>query len=147
MIFEVRDESAEKDDAGEPVDPGVRDKRLMILDGELGSALRAMNRPGNTLGTALRTAWDGNDLSPMTKNQRIRASQPHIGITAHITRLELINQLGECEIWGGTGNRFLWYLLAEDARSRCRYPLTPALWTRSPQDLPKSSSFRAPSIA
>jgi hypothetical protein len=89
-------------------DPGVVDKRLLIVESEFGAPLRAMRREGNTLSTTLRTAWDGKDLEPITKSKPIKASRPHVGVVGHITKAELDVQLGQVEIFNGFANRFLW---------------------------------------
>lgn len=89
-------------------DPGVADKRLLIVESEFGAPLRAMRREGNTLSTTLRTAWDGKDLEPITKSKPIKASKPHVEIVGHITEAELKMLLGQVEIFNGFANRFLW---------------------------------------
>ena len=43
LVYAMRDES-EQQKKGEPVDPGVDDKRLLIIDGEFGGALTARER-------------------------------------------------------------------------------------------------------
>ena len=86
----------------------VEDKRLLVIEGELGAALRAMQRQGNTLSMTLRTAWDGHQLAPLIKTDRTVASDPHICIVAHITRHELESLLASSDVWGGLANRFLW---------------------------------------
>ena len=40
------------------VDAGVKDKRLLVQEGELSQALKVMKREGNTLSPVLRNAWD-----------------------------------------------------------------------------------------
>ena len=89
-------------------DKGVPDKRLLVIEGEFGAALRAMQRQGNTLSMTLRTAWDGHQLAPLIKTDRTVASDPHICIVAHITRHELEALLASSDVWGGLANRFLW---------------------------------------
>jgi hypothetical protein len=89
-------------------DKGIEDKRLLVVEGELGAALRAMQRQGNTLSMTLRTAWDGHQLAPLIKTDRTVASDPHICIVAHITRHELAALLASSDVWGGLANRFLW---------------------------------------
>lgn len=102
LIYNIRDGTGD-DDAG------VTDKRLLIVESEFGSPLRAMRREGNTLSTTLRTAWDGKDLEPLTKMQPIKASEPHVGIVGHITDAELRKLLSHVEIFNGFANRFLWF--------------------------------------
>jgi hypothetical protein len=90
------------------IDPGVRDKRLHVLDEEFSSALIAGQREGNTLSTILRSIWDSGNLEPLTKNNRIRATGAHIGIISHITLAELNRLLEETEAFSGFANRILW---------------------------------------
>jgi hypothetical protein len=94
------------DDAGSSV--GTDDKRLLVIEGEFGAALRAMQRQGNTLSMVLRTAWDGDDIEPLTKRDRVVVTKPHIAIVAHITRHELRELLSASDVWGGLANRLLW---------------------------------------
>ena len=54
-----------------------------------------MQRQGNTLSTILRSAYDGKDLDPLTKNSKISASSPHICIVGHITEQELRTLLAQ----------------------------------------------------
>lgn len=90
-------------------DPGVPDKRLLMVEGEFAAPLRAMRREGNTLSAILRSAWDGKTLEPLTKANPIKASKPHVGIVGHITEAELSTLLGHVEIFNGFANRFLWW--------------------------------------
>jgi hypothetical protein len=102
LISAIRDKRGD-DDTG-----GVDDKRLFCIESELGAALRACQRQGNTLSSVLRAAWDGWTLEPLTKSDRIRATDPHICLIAHITREELNQLLTSSDIWNGFANRFLW---------------------------------------
>ena len=102
LIAAIRDKRGD-DDYG-----GVDDKRLFCIESELGAALRACQRQGNTLSSVLRAAWDGWTLEPLIKTDRIRASDPHICLIAHITREELAQLLTSSDIWNGFANRFLW---------------------------------------
>ena len=52
-IYRIRGGKEELEDKGEP------DKRLLIIESELGRGLKAMVREGNTLSAMLREAWDG----------------------------------------------------------------------------------------
>lgn len=114
LIFHVRDEIREiKQQKGQMVevvtDPGEADKRMLIVEEELSSAIKAMSREGNTLSGVLRQAWDSPTvLAPMTKNNRITASFPHVSIIGHITRDELLKNLKAVENTNGGTNRFLW---------------------------------------
>ena len=72
LIFAIRDSDGNPDGG----DPGVADKRLLIVEGEFAAPLRAMQRSGNTLSTVLRCAWDGRTLEPVAKTSPIKASKP-----------------------------------------------------------------------
>jgi hypothetical protein len=104
LAYAIRD-----GDGTEDGDPGVSDKRLLVVEGEFGAALRAMQRQGNTLSTALRCAWDGSTIAPLTKTNRTVATDPHVGIVAHITQAELKELLTRVDIFNGFANRFQWF--------------------------------------
>jgi hypothetical protein len=58
----------------ETIDPGVIDKRLMIVEPEFAGALSAMERHGNTLSPVIRNAWDGQKLQTLTKASPLKAT-------------------------------------------------------------------------
>lgn len=89
-------------------DPGVEDKRLLILDQELASALNCTRREGNTLSTIVRALFDGDTIEPLTKTNKLTATNPHVGIVTHITSHELHKKLDATEALNGFANRFLW---------------------------------------
>ncbi|MCH7498750.1 MAG: DUF3987 domain-containing protein [Nitrospinae bacterium] len=91
----------------ETVDPGISDKRALILESEFASTLKVMSREGNTLSAVIRNAWDGRDLRTMTKNSAARATEPHISIIAHVTKDELNRYIESTEMGNGFANRFL----------------------------------------
>ena len=76
----------------------------------MGAALRAFQRKGNNLSMILRTAFDGGTIAPLTKNNRLVATNPHINLVGHITHHELDSLLSGIEIWNGFGNRFQWLM-------------------------------------
>lgn len=102
LVAAIRDSMGD-DDAG-----GTDDKRLLVVEGELGAALRAMQRQGSTLSMIMRTAWDGHEIAPLIKRERTVATDPHICLVAHITRPELRELLSASDVWGGLANRLLW---------------------------------------
>ena len=125
LIWSVRDEMTSykldtKTKIGEEVvtDPGIKDKRLFVLDEEFSSALISSKREGNTLSTILRSIWDSGNLEPLTKNNRIKSTNAHIGICSHITLHELHQKLDEVQVFSGFANRFLWVC----ARRQCEVP-------------------------
>ncbi len=100
LISAVRDGSDEAEAAA--------DKRLLILESELASALKVMRREGNTLSPVVRNAWDTGNLRILTKNNPIRATDAHIGVIGHITKNELLRYLDATEFTNGLANRFLY---------------------------------------
>jgi hypothetical protein len=106
------------------VDAGIEDKRLFLPQGEFGSVLKIMNREGNSLSGVLRDAWDGQTLSPMTKNKPVRATNPHIAIVGHVTKDELLRNLTETETVNGFGNRFVWFMVRRS--KELPFPSAPA---------------------
>ncbi len=89
-------------------DPGVTDKRLMVVENEFASVLKQFQREGNALSPLLRNGWDGRTLSSMTKNSPARATGAHISLIGHITRDELTRYFDRTEAANGMGNRILW---------------------------------------
>jgi hypothetical protein len=115
LIWAVRDEKKGfgKNAGGQEreeqiIDPGVHDKRLLVVEGEFARVLQVGDRHGNILSAVLRDAWDTGELSSMTKNTPDRASAAHISIIGHITRDELRRYLSSTEAGNGFANRFLW---------------------------------------
>jgi len=110
LISEVRNELKKWDAKAkqvEVIDPGILDKRLMITEAEFGNALAVMERPGNTLSTTIRQAWDGHLLSTITKNSPLKATGAHISIIGHITEDELRARITRTDAANGFANRFL----------------------------------------
>jgi len=109
IVYNVRDASTSTNYKGDDVhDPGVNDKRLFVLEEELGALLDCIKRQGNTVSTILRTLYDTGNCEPLTKGNRIKATGAGIGIVAHITNSELQKKLDATEALNGFGNRFLW---------------------------------------
>lgn len=104
LIWEVRDPSAVAQDA----DPGVADKRLLVVETELSSPLERMGGVGNTLSAVLRQAWDGDKLDTLVKTNRATATDAHLSVIGHITGEELRRKLTATEQANGFANRFLW---------------------------------------
>jgi hypothetical protein len=89
-------------------DPGVTDKRLLVIEEEFANTLKVMGRETNTLSPTIRQAWDSGSLCTLTKNSPAKATNAHVSIIGHITRDELRRNLCETEQRNGFGNRFLW---------------------------------------
>jgi hypothetical protein len=99
----------------EVVDPGISDKRLLVLEEEFASVLQVVQREGNTLAAIARCAWDHGNLQCLTKNSPAKATHAHIVCCGHISREELLRYLDRTEIASGFANRFIW-LCARRAR-------------------------------
>jgi hypothetical protein len=107
LIEAVRDPSTKCDKEGMPLDAGVTDKRLLVIEEELASVFTVTARQGNTLSARLREAWDGGTLATKTRNP-LKATGAHIRLLGHITVGELQRQLSEEHIVNGLANRFVW---------------------------------------
>jgi hypothetical protein len=106
LIWEVRDPSDAR--GNQEVDPGVTDKRLLVVETELASPLERMAGVGNTLSPVLRQAWDGDKLNTLVKTSRATATNAHLSLIGHITAEELRRKLNATEQANGFANRFLW---------------------------------------
>ncbi|MGI8423093.1 MAG: hypothetical protein ACR2NO_03080 [Chloroflexota bacterium] len=91
----------------EIVDEGITDKRLLVVESEFASVLRAAQRQGNTLSATIREAWDSGDLRTLTKNDPVTATGAHICIIGHVTADELRAELTATDSANGFANRFL----------------------------------------
>jgi hypothetical protein len=100
LIERIRDAS----DDGK--DPGVADKRLLIIEAEFGSVMIRSRREGSTLAAVQRQAWDGRALSVLNRKM-IKASASHVAVIGHITPQEFRLRLAEADLAGGTYNRYL----------------------------------------
>jgi len=89
------------------VDPGVSDKRALIIETEFARVLEQSKREGNVLSAVMRDAWDGRRLSTLTKNSAETATDAHISTVGHITNNDLNAKLDETSIGNGFINRFL----------------------------------------
>ena len=92
----------------EELDGESRDKRLLVVENELASVLKVIERQGNTLSPVLRNAWDGTTMATLTKNSPAKATSAHVSLIGHITTEELRRCLNQTEAANGFGNRFVW---------------------------------------
>lgn len=122
VIWNVRDPVEKQErvkEKGQPVryekveaDPGVEDKRLLVIEPEFANVLKQTERQGNTLSAILRQAWETGRLRSMTKNSPAQATGAHISLIGHITEEELRRYLTATESANGFGNRFLWFFVS-----------------------------------
>jgi uncharacterized protein DUF3987 len=100
----------------EEVDPGVGEKRLLVIQGELAQVLRVMQREGNTVSPILRDLWDHGNARGMSKHQPERTTGSLVTLIGHITVRELRRELTEVEAGNGFGNRWLWVFAKRSKR-------------------------------
>jgi len=83
---------------------------LLCIETEFAKVIGAMRRENNTLSPVLRSAWDSQTLEVLTRGKsKLRASNAHVGVVAHVTPQELDKLLsGSVEVANGFANRFLW---------------------------------------
>jgi hypothetical protein len=120
LIYHVRDELKKIvpvrkggriiDYEEEIVDSGESDKRLFCIESEFSSTLKIMGREGNSLSGVIRQAWDSGNLSTLTRNNPLCATEAHVSIIGHTTKDELLGNLSATEQCNGFANRFLWLL-------------------------------------
>jgi hypothetical protein len=114
LIYQVRDpvtghEGDKKTGAPREVvvDPGVEDKRLLVVEEEFAKALQVMDRQGSTLSAVLRTAWESGNLRTLVKNSPNRATGAHVSLIGHITADELRRCMDRTEMANGFANRLI----------------------------------------
>ena len=109
LIYAVRDPvTARKKDEDVIVDPGVADKRLLLLETEFSAVLKQFGRDKNILSNIVRQAWDGKHvLRSLVKQSPVRATGAHISLIGHATPEDLRAYLGDLDIANGVANRLL----------------------------------------
>ncbi len=99
LIWAVRDSTSQ--------DPGVSDRRLLVIESEFAAVLKNVNRETSTLSPTLRCAWDSRPLAILTRTAPARATDAHISVIGHITATELRHHVNPVELANGLLNRFL----------------------------------------
>jgi hypothetical protein len=99
LIWAVRDPTAQ--------DLGISDQRLLVIEPEFASVLKASAREISTLSPTLRSAWDGRPLAILTRTAPARATSAHIALIGHITQHELRRHTSTIELANGYLNRIL----------------------------------------
>ena len=88
-------------------DPGVSDKRLLVIESEFAAVLKVAARDNSTLSPTLRDAWDGRPLQLLIRTAPTRATGHHLSVIGHITAHELRRHATTNEIANGFLNRFI----------------------------------------
>jgi putative DNA primase/helicase len=105
--YAIRDPREPDEKTGKGGDPGVKDKRLMVIESELANMLAQTKREGNILSATIRNLFDGRDIEPLTKTSQITATRPHVVIIGHITGHELRERSTENDAANGLLNRHM----------------------------------------
>ncbi|MDP2443289.1 DUF3987 domain-containing protein [Rhodoferax sp.] len=107
VAYAIRDPKEPDEKTGKGGDPGVPDKRLMVIESEFANVLAQIKREGNILSSTIRNLWDGRDIEPLTKSTLMTATRPHVVVSGHITGFELREKSCENDAANGLLNRFL----------------------------------------
>ena len=77
-------------------DPGNPDPRLLVVEAEFVSVLKATGRDINTLSPVLRAAWDSRPLATLTRSSPMRATRAHIAVIgcSYVKRNQGISPVG-----------------------------------------------------
>ena len=79
-----------------------------MRESEFANLFAQSKRDGNTISPALRDVWDsGQSIKPLTKNNQIWATDPHIALHGAITPIEFKAKLDSNEASNGFLNRFI----------------------------------------
>jgi hypothetical protein len=91
------------------LDEGAEEKRLEIMEEEFDRLLAVAARPGNTLSSIIRKAWDGKRILRVAgKISPNKATEAHISMIGHVTLDALLTNIAEVENKNGFSNRILW---------------------------------------
>lgn len=107
VVHGIRDPVAPDEKTGKGGDPGVKDKRLMVIESEFANVLAQTKREGNILSATIRNLWDGRDIEPLTKTSHMTCTRPHVVLIGHITGHELREKSTENDAANGLLNRFV----------------------------------------
>lgn len=99
LVHEVRDAAKN--------DPGVTDKRLVLIEEEFATVLRLMGDRQSILSQQYRLAFDTGNLWNLTKIAPERATNAHVTLIGTITKEELLRNITDTELANGFANRLL----------------------------------------
>jgi len=109
VIHDLRDPEPDDEDGASKRPnferPPVADRRRLFEEPEFGRLLAKNESKNSILSPVLRSAWDSESLSNITKSPEV-ASDPHISIAASVTREELMIVMPEKDRYNGFINRF-----------------------------------------
>jgi hypothetical protein len=82
------------------------DRHVLVVEPEIARLLRSAVRSAS-LSALLRQAWDGDELSVLTRQKPIKVDCASVSIVGHITAEELQRRLDATDAANGFGNRLL----------------------------------------
>jgi hypothetical protein len=128
LLWAIRDDREFYGKGGEPVtEPGVEDKRLMIVEEEFAKTLKTASRPNNVLTAYYRDLWQSPPhYQTGTKTTPVEVTDAHVSIVGHITVSDLSKLAASEDIGNGFFNRFL--VCASQRRKIVKRP-RPIDWT------------------
>jgi hypothetical protein len=105
LIGLVRDASSRVERKRVIEDPGVKDKRMLVVFEEMENLVTSIERKGSTLDKVMNAAWDGKTLE---NNGRLRekATDPHLSFICQITGDVFRSVVGTMRRGQGCSNGF-----------------------------------------
>ena len=70
-------------------EPPVTDKRMLVFEPEFSTVMTMSQRTGNNLSMVLRNGFDGVDIKPLTKRDKVQVTDPYLCLMGNITAREL----------------------------------------------------------
>ena len=109
LISRLRDPIPDPEDEDKIKDPGVTDKRLLLIEEEFSKVFVNKKRDGAILAEVLQQAWDGKDLRNLTIGSKdLKVTGPHVSFVGHTTPAVLRKHMTNIDHEGGFSNRILW---------------------------------------
>ena len=100
--------AAALDDGTEGSDEAVTDKRLLVFEYEFAQCMANAQRRGSTISMVLRNAYDGGDIKPLTKRDKVSVTSPYLCLLGNVTAEELADhEQTRMMSMNGMLNRFL----------------------------------------
>jgi hypothetical protein len=119
IIHNIRDPGVKGSGRNAQIDPGITDKRLVMMETEQTRFLTVGKRHGNNLFDVAHDCWDSLDpLCSDSKTASEQATHPHVSMIGHTTREAYLSQLPEEEKTNGSVNRSLILVVTEPEKGR-----------------------------
>jgi hypothetical protein len=103
LVMRIRDRD---EDGHDETTGGTDEKRLLVVEEELGSVMAALMRRDSRLAGIMKEAWMGRRLAVLTK-QPYWASSSHVVVLGHVTPREFRARVHAVDLASGLWNRFM----------------------------------------